>query len=85
MKETCSVFGRGNYLILFTMTISISTILLKTAQLEGEFVMFPFLQLKTYREDGRFFAQAEKHSKVHSPINTMYGKRNAKLTWKSDL
>jgi hypothetical protein len=59
--------------------------LLKTAQLEGEFVMFPFLQLKTYREDGRFFAQAEKHSKVHSPINTMYGKRNAKLTWKSDL
>jgi hypothetical protein len=32
MKETCSVFGRGNYLILFTMTISISTILLKTAQ-----------------------------------------------------
>lgn len=59
--------------------------LLQTVQLEGEFVMFPFLQLKTYRKDGRFFAQAEKYSKVHSPTNTMYGKRNAKLTWENDL
>lgn len=45
--------------------------LLQTAQLEGGVAMFTFLHLKTYRKYGRFFAQAEKHSKVHSPINAM--------------
>lgn len=42
------------------------TALLKTAQVGRGFVIFPFLELKTYKKDrgGWFFVQVEKHYKM---------------------